>query len=104
MNRPIVIAITGGPCAGKTSAMAAIKKDLTGHNVCIVPEAATLLFAGGFHPYGADAHGTALKQAQVIAHAATKLDTAIKAFEHLKKNCLWGVEQVCDDVLKILKS
>ena len=41
--------MTGGPCAGKTTAIADIKQDLTqlGYKVLVVPEAATLLMKGG---------------------------------------------------------
>lgn len=43
------ILLTGGPCAGKTTAMAAISQDLTqlGYKVLVVPEAATLIMKGG---------------------------------------------------------
>ena len=43
------ILLTGGPCAGKTTALAAIKSDLTqlGYKVLEVPEAATILANGG---------------------------------------------------------
>lgn len=43
------VAITGGPCAGKTTALAEVSERLRsrGFNVYVVPEAATLLFAGG---------------------------------------------------------
>ena len=43
------IALTGGPCAGKTTALAEIKDDLTmlNYKVLLVPEAATLISAGG---------------------------------------------------------
>lgn len=43
------ILLTGGPCAGKTTAMAAISADLTqlGYKVLVVPEAATILMKGG---------------------------------------------------------
>lgn len=43
------ILLTGGPCAGKTTAMAAISQDLTqlGYKVLIVPEAATIIMKGG---------------------------------------------------------
>ena len=39
--------ITGGPCAGKTTALNAIKQEFAGQ-VLAVPEAATLLLSGGF--------------------------------------------------------
>ena len=43
------ILLTGGPCAGKTTALAAIKSDLTqlGYKVLEVPEAATIIAKGG---------------------------------------------------------
>lgn len=43
------ICITGGPCAGKTTAIAEIKNELTqlGIKVLVVPEAATILMKGG---------------------------------------------------------
>ena len=43
------ILLTGGPCAGKTTAMAAISQDLNqlGYKVLVVPEAATLIMKGG---------------------------------------------------------
>lgn len=43
------ICITGGSCAGKTTAMATIFQDLNslGFRVLMVPEAATLLMKGG---------------------------------------------------------
>lgn len=49
------IVITGGPCAGKTSAMAVLKDRLEkfGLRVYVVPEAATILFHNGarFHDF-----------------------------------------------------
>ena len=43
------ILLTGGPCAGKTTALAKIQQDLTqlGYKVLVVPEAATLIMKGG---------------------------------------------------------
>ena len=43
------ICMTGGPCAGKTTAIASIKQDLTqlGIKVLVVPEAATIFMNGG---------------------------------------------------------
>lgn len=41
------IVITGGPCAGKTTILTAIKEKY-GKKVVVVPEAATLLLSGGF--------------------------------------------------------
>ena len=43
------ILLTGGPCAGKTTALAAISQDLTqlGYKVLVVPEAATTIMKAG---------------------------------------------------------
>jgi len=43
------VLLTGGPCAGKTTALAAISQDLTqlGYKVLVVPEAATMIMKGG---------------------------------------------------------
>jgi predicted ATPase len=43
------IALTGGPCAGKTTALSNLNQNLTqmGFKVLLVPEAATLLMKGG---------------------------------------------------------
>lgn len=43
------ICITGGPCAGKTTALAMLQSDLQqlGFLVLTIPEAATLLMKGG---------------------------------------------------------
>ena len=47
------IVLTGGPCAGKTSALVHIRKSLTelGYHVITVPETATELISGGITPY-----------------------------------------------------
>lgn len=43
------VVVTGGPCAGKTTAMTAIAQALEERQIkaLIVPEAATMLFKGG---------------------------------------------------------
>ena len=49
-KHPIIrICLTGGPCAGKTTAMATLNQRLSqlGFRVLIVPEAATMLMKGG---------------------------------------------------------
>ena len=47
------IVITGGPCAGKTTAMSWIQNALTkrGYRVLFVPETATELITGGVAPW-----------------------------------------------------
>lgn len=48
------IVLTGGPCAGKTTALARIEETLTeeGYKVLIVGESATELIKGGIRPFG----------------------------------------------------
>ena len=47
------IVVTGGPCAGKTTALSRIQRDLShlGYTVLIVPETATSLISGGVAPW-----------------------------------------------------
>lgn len=47
MNKVIKIAVTGGPSGGKTTFLEALKKEL-GHKCTVVPEAASILYRGGF--------------------------------------------------------
>ncbi len=48
------IVLTGGPCAGKTTALSKIERNLSelGYRVIIVPEAATMLIGGGIKCFG----------------------------------------------------
>ena len=53
MNRISKIVITGGPCAGKSTAMSWIRNAFShrGYTVLIVPETATELITGGVAPW-----------------------------------------------------
>ncbi|MBQ9009035.1 MAG: AAA family ATPase [Clostridia bacterium] len=53
MSKITKIVITGGPCAGKTTAMSRIRNAFTqrGYRVLIVPETATELITGGITPW-----------------------------------------------------
>lgn len=48
------IALTGGPCGGKTTSISAIEEEFSerGYHVIIVPEAATILINSGIRPFG----------------------------------------------------
>lgn len=48
------IVLTGGPCAGKTSALTKVEEELTekGYKVFVVSESATELIRGGIKPFG----------------------------------------------------
>ncbi|AFY02029.1 ATP/GTP-binding protein [Bdellovibrio bacteriovorus] len=59
MNSYVKVAITGGPSGGKTTLIEALKKEL-GQRCAIVPEAASILYRGGFPRY---------KDPQTVVHA-----------------------------------
>jgi predicted ATPase len=76
MPRSRRIVLTGGPCAGKTTITQVLEKAFA-EQVVIVPEAASLLFRGGFPRWGdtlaAEALQRAIYRVQVeneVAHAA----------------------------------
>lgn len=50
MNTYVKVAITGGPSGGKTTLIEALKKEL-GSKCAVVPEAASILYRGGFPRY-----------------------------------------------------
>jgi CYTH domain-containing protein/predicted ATPase len=54
VTKPREIVLTGGPCAGKTSALRHLTDHLSGRGwrVLVVPEAATLFITGGVHDIG----------------------------------------------------
>jgi len=62
MEKYIKIAVTGGPSGGKTTLIEALRKDL-GQKCAIVPEAASILYRGGFPRYK-------IPQAQIHAQKA----------------------------------
>ena len=82
----IKIAVTGGPSGGKTTLIEALKKEL-GQKCAVVPEAASILYRGGFPRYK-DAEGQIHAQ-KAIYHTQRELEELI-AFES-QKNLL-----VCD--------
>ena len=57
MSRCKKIVLTGGPCAGKTTAMQRIVQEFTekGYNVLVIGETATELINGGIKPFGDNA-------------------------------------------------
>ena len=62
------IVLTGGPCAGKTTALTELEKEFTekGYQVLMVPEAATILINSGIRPFGPHKLKTVDFQSQVI--------------------------------------
>lgn len=73
---PLRIVLTGGPGGGKTTAADLFRREI-GERVVIVPEAATLLFSGGF-PRSSEVH--AKKSAQcAIYHVQKHLENVQSA-------------------------
>lgn len=55
--KSLKVALTGGPCGGKTTSINSIVDEFTekGYKVIVVPEAATILINAGIRPFGEDA-------------------------------------------------
>lgn len=68
MSKPVTIVLTGGPCAGKTTALARISERLTsvGYQVYLVPEVATMVFGGGVSLAGAGPIVTAKSELAMV--------------------------------------
>lgn len=75
-----VLALTGGPCAGKTSAIPRVSRELSerGWGVIVVPETATELINGGIRP---NEMGTVPFQTMAMGHQADWEDMARQAAE-----------------------
>lgn len=80
------IVLTGGPCAGKTTAIQQIEKEFTekGYQVLIVPEAATILINSGIKPFGNFLLETDKFQKQVITLQLTLEHLAEEAAKQSK--------------------
>ncbi len=76
MFKQEMIAITGGPSGGKTTLIEAIRRDL-GKQISIVPEAASLIYRGGF-PRIRTTNGSIYSQ-QAIFHVQRCLEGLIAA-------------------------
>jgi predicted ATPase len=76
MQRRCRIVVTGGPGGGKTTAADLFRREL-GPRVVIVPEAATILFGGGF-PRGADDDARRAAQ-RAIYHVQRNIEDAQSA-------------------------
>ena len=72
------IVLTGGPCAGKTTVLKGIKKELEldGYHVITIPETATYLISNGMPPLPSEEHS--IKFQQLVLNAQlTKEEIAI---------------------------
>lgn len=75
-NGRMRIALSGGPGGGKTTAADLFRREI-GERVVIVPEAATLLFAGGFPR--SDEPGALMAAQRAIFHVQRNLEDAQSA-------------------------
>lgn len=84
------IVLTGGPCAGKTTAIQQIEKEFTekGYQVLIVPEAATILINSGMKPFGNFALDIVEFQKKVMTLQLTLEELAEKTAEQSKNKTL----------------
>ena len=70
-HAPKLVAITGGPGAGKTAVLEIARRSLCSH-VVVLPEAASIIFAGGF-PRGTSVPARRATQ-RAIFHVQTELE------------------------------
>lgn len=82
------IVLTGGPCAGKTTALARIEQDLTekGFYPLIVSESATELIKGGIKPFGMEAINLVDFQRLILTYQLNKERTYEEAIKLLPNN------------------
>lgn len=82
------IVLTGGPCAGKTTALARIEQDLSekGYHVFIVGESATELIRGGIKPFGKNAFDLILFQKLILKYQLEKENIYEEAIRMLPDN------------------
>lgn len=73
MKSYVKVAITGGPSGGKTTLIEALKKEL-GQKCAVVPEAASILYRGGFPRY---------KEPQGVIHAQRAIYMTQKELENM---------------------
>lgn len=73
MNAYVKVAITGGPSGGKTTLIEALKKEL-GQKCAVVPEAASILYRGGFPRY---------KEARAVIHAQKAIYATQRELENM---------------------
>ena len=88
------IAITGGPCAGKTTAMQKIVEEFTerGYKVFVVSETATELILGGAKPFGDSAIDMVEFQRYVLEMQLNKE----RLFEKIANNTNQNTIILCD--------
>lgn len=80
------IVLTGGPCAGKTTALSKIEQELTekGYKVFIVGESATELIKSGIRPYGNDSFDLVEFQKMIMLYQYQKEQLYNRAIKNCK--------------------
>lgn len=94
MYKHMKVAITGGPCAGKTTAMQKIVEEFTekGYKVFVVSETATELINGGAKPFGDNPINLLEFQRYVLEMQLSKE----KLFEKIAENTPQNTIILCD--------
>lgn len=74
MVKIVKVVLTGGPCAGKTTALQKIEKEFTekGYKVFIIGESATELISGGARPFGTLSIPTYQFQKEIVGYQLYK--------------------------------
>jgi CYTH domain-containing protein len=87
-NTTYKVAITGGPCGGKTTAMAKITERFTdlGFNVLVVPELATINIKGGLKPWEMSPQRLKVFQTEIIRSQLQLEDSFIRNAESFENN------------------
>lgn len=82
------IVLTGGPCAGKTTALSRVEQNLTeqGYKVFVVSESATELIKGGIRPFGDDAIDMIEFQDLILKYQLSKEKIYEQAIEKLSED------------------
>ncbi len=82
------IVLTGGPCAGKTTALTRIEESLAerGYRVFVVSESATELIKGGIRPFGSCAIELFKFQELILKYQLSKESIYEEAIRSLPKN------------------
>ena len=94
MYKHVKIAITGGPCAGKTTAMERIVREFTekGYKVFVIDETATDLINGGIKPFGDNPVDIVEFQRFVLEQQLCKE----RIFEKVANSCKQDTIILCD--------
>lgn len=84
------ICLTGGPCGGKSTALAKIERELTdmGYKVFIINEIATRLISSGVKPFGDDAINMLDFEYIMLKEQLTEEECYEKAAKLLDKKCV----------------